>query len=36
MHIVNFVPGVHVRWEAPETPEEKEDENKLKSLPYDV
>ncbi len=36
VHIINFTPEVHHRWEMPETPEELEEDKQIHSLPYDV
>lgn len=37
IHIVNFTPETHQRWEVPETPEDiEEEEGEVRSMPYDV
>lgn len=36
VHLLNFDPESHRRWEMPETPEEIEEEKRMKTLPYDV
>lgn len=36
VHIIDFTPEVHHKWEMPETPEELEEEKAISSLPYDI